>query len=180
MIWPLSLALLLFGQGGKFQRTTEIQKPGTIQQPKGKWQVPGKIQKPGEIQKVKEPCKSRLVVGSDALFEFDKANLTADSESVLLPLGAMVRKEGAHPISIEGHTDGLGAAAYNQELSEKRAHAVEGWLVTHGYLRMNQARTEGFGKNKPVAPNTKPDGTDDPDGRQKNRRVEVVVDTCKS
>lgn len=180
MIWALSLGLLWLGQGGKFQRSNEIQKPGVIQQPKGKWQVPGTIQKPGEIQKVKEPCKSRLVVGADALFEFDKANLTAESESVLLPLGTMVRKEGAHPIAIEGHTDGVGAAAYNQDLSEKRAHAVEAWLVGHGYLRMNEARTQGFGKAKPVAPNTKPDGSDDPEGRQKNRRVEIVVDTCKS
>lgn len=186
MVWSRDLAMLLliwqaaFAQGVKFQRPGDFQKPGTIQQPTGKWQVPGKIQKPGEIQKFKEQCKSRWVVGSDALFQFDQAELTPNAESVLSALGAMVRKESAHPVTIEGHTDGMGASGYNQELSEKRAHTVEAWLVTHGYLRMNEAQTRGFGKTKPIAPNTKPDGSDDPEGRQKNRRVEVVVDTCKS
>lgn len=174
MIWSRYVAMvLLVWQGGKFQRPTDFKKSSNIQQPAGKWQVPGKIQKPEEIQKVKEQCRSRLVVGSDTLFQFDKAELTADAEQVLAGLGAMVRKEGAHPVTIEGHTDGIGAAGYNQDLSEKRAHAVEGWLVTHGYLRMNEAHTHGYGDTKPLAPNTQPEG------RQRNRRVEVVVDTCK-
>ncbi len=171
----LGAALTIWAQGGKYQ----IQKPGEIQKPKGTWQVPGGIQVPGDIRKVKEQCKSRLLASSDALFEFDKAELTQGAEKVLSELGPMIKREGSHPISIEGHTDAKGESAYNQQLSERRARAVEVWLEAHGYLQ-GSAELRGFGKTKPIAPETKPDGSDNPEGRQKNRRVEVVIDTCKS
>ena len=160
-------------------QTGKIQKPGEIQKPKGTWQVPGPIQKPGEIQKVKEQCASRLLVGSDALFEFDKSELTPAAEKVLTELGPMIQKEGKHPITVDGHTDALGTAAYNQELSEKRAKAVESWLESHGYVVAGSVQVKGYGRTKPIAPNTKPDGSDNPEGRQKNRRVEIVIATCK-
>ncbi len=171
----LGAALSLLAQGGKYQ----IQKPGEIQKPRGPWQAPGKIQVPRDIRKVKEPCKSRLVASSDALFEFDKAELTQGAEMVLSELGPMIRREGSHPISIEGHTDGKGESAYNRQLSERRAHTVEAWLEAHGYLQ-GSAEMHGFGKTKPIAPEINQDGSDNPEGRQKNRRVEVVIDTCKS
>ena len=172
----LGAALSMRAQGGKYQ----VQKPGEIQRAKGTWQVPGKIQVPGDIRKVKEQCKSRLVASSDALFQFDKAELTQGAEMVLSELGPMIRREGSHPISIEGHTDGKGEPAYNRQLSEKRARAVAAWLEAHGYIEQGSAQLHGFGKTKPIAPETKPDGSDNPAGRQKNRRVEVVIDTCKS
>jgi outer membrane protein OmpA-like peptidoglycan-associated protein len=85
----------------------------------------------------------------------------------------VVRKGARGVVRIEGHTDGKGAAAYNQKLSERRAAAVQKWLAEREGLRVKFA-TRGFGATKPVAPNAKPDGSDDPDGRQKNRRVEIV------
>jgi OmpA-OmpF porin, OOP family len=96
--------------------------------------------------------------------------------NALVPLLA---KAGKHPATLEGHTDAKGTDAYNQTLSEKRAQTVKDWLVAHGALPATTP-IQGWGKRKPIAPNTKPDGSDDPAGRQKNRRVEVVVDTCKS
>lgn len=171
----LTAAARLLAQGGRYQ----VQKPSEIQQPKGNWQVPGKIHVPRDISKVKEPCKSRLIASSDALFEFDKAELTQGAEKVLSELGPLIRREGSHPISIEGHTDGKGEPAHNQRLSERRARTVEAWLEARGYLQVS-APLRGFGKTKPIAPETKPDGSDNPEGRQKNRRVEVVIDTCKS
>lgn len=167
------VAVSASGQSGKWQ------KPGEIQKPKGTWQVPGAIQKPGEIQKVKEQCKSRLLVSSDALFEFDKADLTPAAEKVLSSLGPQIQNEGKHPVTVEGHTDGKGTDAYNQPLSERRAQAVEAWLKEHGYLKPGAAQARGFGKTKPIAPNSNPDGSDNPGGRQLNRRVEIVIDTCK-
>jgi outer membrane protein OmpA-like peptidoglycan-associated protein len=161
-------------------QTGELQKPGEIQKPKGTWQVPGQIQKPGDIQKVKEQCRSRFLVASDTLFDFDKSDLTPAAEKVLSSLGPMIQKEGQHPISIEGYTDSLGGDSYNQALSERRARAVEDWLTAHGFLKASATSIQGYGKNKPLAPNTKPDGSDNPEGRQKNRRVEIVVDTCKT
>lgn len=157
------------------------QTPGEIQQPKGNWQQPGEIQVPKGIQAIRTEdgkCTRRFVVGADALFEFDKATLTPDAEETLKALVPLLAKAGKHPAAIAGHTDAKGADAYNQTLSEKRAQTVKDWLVAHGAVAASTP-TQGWGERKPVAPNTKADGSDDPQGRQKNRRVEVVLDLCK-
>lgn len=160
-----------------------------IQQPKGKWQVPGEIkqpkgpwQVPKGIQAIKvqdAKCEQRLVVGSDALFAYDEATLSKDAEETLQALGPMLQKNAGKPVIIEGHTDAHGNDAYNQTLSEKRAAAVQHWLLAKGHLKAGIAKPVGYGRKKPAAPNTKPDGSDDPEGRAKNRRVEVIVNTCK-
>jgi outer membrane protein OmpA-like peptidoglycan-associated protein len=152
------------------------QTPGEIQQPKGTWQVPGDIQKPGEIQRVEEKCRHRLVVAADTLFAFDEDKLSASAEATLGALGPQLAKEkGA--VTVEGHTDAKGGDDYNQKLSERRARAVRDWLAAHGHLAAATPAV-GHGESHPVAPNAKPDGGDDPDGRAKNRRVEVVIATC--
>jgi outer membrane protein OmpA-like peptidoglycan-associated protein len=170
------------------------QVPGEIQQPKGTWQVPGEIrqpkgnwQKPGEIQVPKgisavratvvDRCQQRLSVVADALFDFNKSNLRPEAEETLLAAGPEIAKLGGKPSWIEGHTDAIGSDAYNMKLSEARATAVREWLAGRGLVPAATA-IKGFGKTKPVAPNTTADGRDDPEGRQKNRRVEVVFDTC--
>ena len=180
------LALLMLSLPAAAQH--EIQKPkdnwqtpGQIQQPKGTWQTPGEIQVPKGIQAIQTEdakCTRRFVVGADALFEFDKATLTPDAEETLAALVPLLAKAGKHPASIEGHTDAKGADDYNQALSEKRARTVKDWLVAKGAV-VSSTPTQGWGERKPVAPNTKPDGSDDPQGRQKNRRVEVILDLCK-
>ncbi len=73
---------------------------------------------------------------------------------------------------IEGHTDGKGSDSYNQPLSERRAEAVRRCLIDHGAT--TAMLTHGWGKTRPIVPNTKPNGADDPEGRQKNRRVEIT------
>jgi outer membrane protein OmpA-like peptidoglycan-associated protein len=168
-------------------------KPGDIQAPKGTWQTPGDIkaptgpwQKPGEIQVPKgiqaihaqaSACEQRLATVADALFEFDKATLNPDAEQTLSVLGPEISKLGQHPTVIEGHTDSIGTDAHNQRLSEQRAAAVRTWLAAHRFVAATTP-IRGYGKSHPIAPNTRPDGSDDPAGRQKNRRVEVVVKTC--
>jgi outer membrane protein OmpA-like peptidoglycan-associated protein len=174
--WAISILLLTVTASAQ---DGAVQKPGEIQKPKGTWQVPGPIQKPGNIQKVKEQCRSRYLVASDTLFDFDKSDLTPAAEKVLSSLGPMIQKEGQHPVSVEGYTDSIGGDSYNQALSQRRARAVEDWLTGHGFLKASATIIQGYGKSKPIAPNTKPDGSDNPEGRQKNRRVEIVVDTCK-
>lgn len=109
-------------------------------------------------------------MGADALFESDKAELAAGAERVLSDLGPMIRKEGVHPISVDGHTDAEGT----QTLSAERAHIVESWLESRGYVIAKVTEVHGFGKAKPVASN------DTPEGRQKNRRVEIIINTCQS
>src|SRR6185436_8727374 len=143
------------------------QTPG---QPKGNWQTPG------EIQRVEEKCRHRLVVAADALFAFDEATLSAQAEATLAALGPQLAKEkGA--VTVEGHTDAKGGDDYNQKLSERRARAVRDWLAAHEHLATGTPAV-GYGESHPVAPNAKLDGSDDPAGRAKNRRVEVVIATC--
>lgn len=171
------------------------QTPGEIQQPKGHWQTPGAIQEaraPLQVPKAlqipknfKAPitvtdsgCQHRLEIGADVLFDFNKATINPKGELSLTVLGRMIRKMGKHPVQVEGHTDVIGSDAYNKSLSERRAESVKQWLAARQYIE-DSAPVLGFGKLKPIAPNTLPDGKDNPDGRKKNRRVEVVVDTCK-
>jgi outer membrane protein OmpA-like peptidoglycan-associated protein len=116
----------------------------------------------------------RIQLPADVLFDFDKTNIRRDAEEALGKVLVILRAHSASPITIEGHTDGKGRPAYNQKLSERRSESVKAWLVTHG-VPARLIRTNGFGMRRPVAPNTKPDGSDDPAGRQKNRRVEIVV-----
>lgn len=158
----------------------DIQKPGEIQVPKGTWQTPGEIQIPKGIQAIRaedEKCGKRFLIGADALFELDKAALTPDAEETLKALVPLLEKAGRHPATVEGHTDAKGTDAYNQTLSENRAKTVRDWLATHGALPA-ATPAKGWGERRPVAPNAKPDGSDDPQGRQKNRRVEVALDLC--
>jgi len=89
---------------------------------------------------------------------------------VLSDLGPMIRKEGVHPVSVDGHTDSSGT----QTLSDQRAHIVESWLEQRGYVVAKVTEAHGFGNTKPVA------GNDTPEGRQKNRRIEIVINTCQS
>lgn len=76
---------------------------------------------------------------------------------------------------IEGHTDSKGSDSYSQEQSERRALAVKDWLVRQAGSTPARLTARGLGETRPVAPNTRPDGSDDPAGRQRNRRVEVVL-----
>jgi len=168
-------------QPGQIQQPTGTwQKPGEIQQPKGTWQKPGEIQVPKGIQAIQaheSGCEQRLTTVADALFEFDKATLGADAEQTLAVLGPQIAQRGEHPIVIEGHTDSIGSDAHNQRLSEQRAAAVRAWLAAHRFVPASTP-IKGYGKTRPVAPNANPDGSDNPTGRQKNRRVEVVIKTC--
>ena len=75
-----------------------------------------------------------------------------------------------------GHTDSHGSAAYNQTLSEARAKTVADWFGQQVGVRQRQFAVE----TAPIAPNAKADGTDDPAGRAKNRRVEVILPTSPS
>jgi outer membrane protein OmpA-like peptidoglycan-associated protein len=116
----------------------------------------------------------RIELAADVLFDFDKATLRPQAEDSLSRAAGLVKERAGGAVRIEGHTDNKGNDAYNQRLSERRAEAVRQWFVRHGMGTL-QFSVQGFGETRPVAPNTRPDGSDDPDGRQKNRRVEIVI-----
>jgi outer membrane protein OmpA-like peptidoglycan-associated protein len=112
----------------------------------------------------------------DVLFEFGKATLTSEAhrraEDIAVVLNDTAR---GRAISVEGHTDSIGSEAFNQRLSEHRAETVALALEHHGVSRQ-RVTNKGYGERYPVAPNANPDGTDNPNGRAKNRRVEVIIE----
>lgn len=119
----------------------------------------------------------RIALAADVLFDFDRHDLKQGSIPTLRKVGEVLNAHPNTAVVIEGHTDGKGAEAYNKALSERRAASVRDWLVKNAEQPGSRFTTRGLGKSRPIAPNTRPDGKDDPEGRQKNRRVEIVVRT---
>src|SRR5256885_6293976 len=116
-------------------------------------------------------------LNADVLFDFDKADLLPKAQDTLAKAAAIIKQRAKGTVMIAGHTDSKGGEAYNIALSERRASSVRDWLRTKGGLGSMQFDAKGFGAKQPVAPNQKPDGSDDPEGRQKNRRVEITIKT---
>ena len=85
-------------------------------------------------------------------------------------LGLLKAAQG-NPIEVQGHTDNVGGDEYNQKLSEARAASVAAWFASHG-IPAASLSSKGYGKTKPVADNGSPDG------RAKNRRVEISRANC--
>lgn len=117
----------------------------------------------------------KIDLAADVLFDFDKADLRPEAGPALQRVASVMKAYPKASATIEGHTDGRGGDQYNQKLSERRADSVRRWLVEAGVTTRMSSR--GFGKVRPIAPNAKPDGSDHPEGRQKNRRVEITVKT---
>ncbi len=132
---------------------------------------------PKAVEVIVAKCEERLRVGADFLFDFDHSDLRPGSAAALDQLAQRIAATDKGVV-VEGHTDAKGSDAYNQALSDRRAASVRGALVGRG-LRSAQLAARGYGKTRAVAPNLNPDGSDNPEGRQKNRRVEVVVSTCR-
>jgi outer membrane protein OmpA-like peptidoglycan-associated protein len=129
-----------------------------------------------EALAVKEtPTEVRIELAADVLFDFDKAEIRSEAGAALKRAAAILRDKARGAVRVEGHTDAKGSDAYNQSLSVRRADAVRQWLVEKEGLKGLNFTTRGFAAKNPVAPNTRPDGSDDPAGRQKNRRVEIIA-----
>ncbi len=117
----------------------------------------------------------RIDLSADVLFDFDKADIRKDAAAELAKAATIIKGYPGASVRVIGHTDSKGKDVYNQELSERRAQSVVNALTEREGLAGNAFAVSGMGEAQPVAPNEKPDGSDDPDGRQKNRRVEIIV-----
>ena len=104
----------------------------------------------------------------DVLFQTGKYELKPEARERLAKVSGILLAYPTLKISIEGHTDAVGTDDYNQRLSEQRAEAVRDYFVQQGVTE-NTVTTRGFGRTQPIAAN------DTPDGRQRNRRVELVL-----
>jgi outer membrane protein OmpA-like peptidoglycan-associated protein len=116
-----------------------------------------------------------ITLPADILFDFDKADIRTAAQQPLHEVADLLRAKARGPVTIQGYTDAVGNDAYNQKLSERRAAAVKAWMVTREGLVSMLFTTTGVGARNPVAPNRKPDGSDDPEGRQLNRRVTLII-----
>jgi outer membrane protein OmpA-like peptidoglycan-associated protein len=105
---------------------------------------------------------------SGLLFKTNSAELEPTTKNNLTELASTINKYDDTNVLIEGHTDNTGDDDYNQRLSERRADAVQTYLVSQG-VEASRLTTRGYGEKQPVAAN------DDEAGRSSNRRVEVAI-----
>ena len=117
------------------------------------------------------------IVVPDVFFEFGQSTLSSDARAAIGEAAQMLSGPDyrTHTIRIEGFTDSVGSEAFNRALSKKRAVAVEQELVFSSVSQARIGAVEGLGEANPVAPNTLQNGDDNPDGRARNRRVEIVI-----
>ena len=117
--------------------------------------------------KVKKTERGLVLTLGDVLFDTNQSTLKAGAYGTLDRLATALRENSGRKVTIEGHTDNVGSDATNQGLSERRAQSVQMALTQRGVAR-DQITAIGKGENFPVASN------DDANGRQSNRRVELI------
>jgi OOP family OmpA-OmpF porin len=113
-----------------------------------------------------QPEFEPVVLKSDVTFAFDSDELRTAAESDLNQVARTLRESPEVRVVVAGHTDSIGTAEYNRDLSQRRAESVSTYLQTQG-IAGNRMRTIGYGEERPVATNE----TDA--GRAQNRRVEI-------
>ena len=107
-------------------------------------------------------------------FEYDKADIRSDAAKELDKLVDLLNDNSEIKIELGSHTDSVASEVYNLELSQRRAESTVNYLIRKG-LATERLVAKGYGESKPIARNTNPDGTDNPDGRQRNRRTEFKI-----
>jgi len=126
------------------------------------------LQQLNTILSTRDTARGLIANMSDVLFQTGSFELLPGARERLAKVSGIVLAYPSLHLQIEGHTDSVGGDEYNQNLSEKRAGAVRDYLVQQG-ITANSIEARGFGKTQPIASN------DTPEGRQQNRRVELVL-----
>ncbi len=121
-----------------------------------------------------EVTKGEYFVIRSIFFDYGKYELRRESEVELQRLAQLMQRNKSLMVEIVGHTDALGSDKFNQKLSENRAKAAVDYLVSLG-IESDRFVAKGMGKSQFIAINQNPDGTDNPEGRQLNRRVEIKL-----
>ncbi len=122
-----------------------------------------------EVLKTVEPVLNDTLLIPDVLFQFDKSELNPVFAYRLDTLISKIKNKNFRRIEVAGHTDHFGKEAYNQKLSQRRAETVKKYLVDHLPYPSEKIIAKGFAANIPVSTNVTAEG------RQKNRRVEIVL-----
>jgi len=110
----------------------------------------------------------------NVLFDFNKANIRTGAADTLDRIAEVMTDYPEMVVEVRGFTDAIGSSSYNDRLSNRRSKAAIDYLVEKG-IAAERLIAKGFGEAEPVAPNEKEDGSDNPEGRQLNRRVEFKI-----
>jgi outer membrane protein OmpA-like peptidoglycan-associated protein len=122
----------------------------------------------GKYAHIQKTARGTILSLADVLFDFDKATLKRDVEFNLVKVATILNQFSEMKIAVEGHTDNIGTAEYNLDLSQRRAQAVHDFLASQD-VAPGRMTVAGYGLTRPVADNV----TDE--GRQRNRRVDLVI-----
>ncbi len=120
------------------------------------------------ILETRDTARGLVVNMSDVLFDSGQFTLRPLAREKLAKISGIVLAYPSLKLAIEGNTDSVGTEAFNQQLSEQRAEGVRSYLTQQGIPEASTTAA-GFGKNRPIASN------DTSEGRQQNRRVELIV-----
>ncbi len=120
------------------------------------------------ILQTRDTARGLIVNMSDVLFDTDKSTLRPLAREKLAKVAGIVSGHLSLRLDVEGYTDSVGTDEYNQKLSERRGTAVRDYLTEAG-VAGSSVSSKGFGETMPVASN------DTAQGRQQNRRVELVI-----
>jgi len=139
---------------------------------------------PRPVLRIEESDRGRrILLPADALFGAvsgasagaPSEKLESSADPVLQDAARLIAGSHAREVIVVGHTDGVGRDDDNQARSERRARAVAEWLRTHAGKPGPRFVEMGFGRTRPIAPNHNPDGSDNSEGRQQNRRIELYL-----
>ena len=126
------------------------------------------LQQLNQVLATRDTARGLIANMSDVLFKTGSFELLPGARERLAKVSGIVIAHPGLRLEVEGHTDSVGSDDYNQQLSEKRAGAVRDYLIQQG-ISADGIVSRGLGKTQPVATN------DTPEGRQQNRRVELVL-----
>lgn len=117
---------------------------------------------------------NKIFVLENIYYDFNKYNIRSDAALELDKLVELLVDNPEIKIELSSHTDSVDTDEYNMWLSQKRAESAVEYIVRHG-IAPDRLVAKGYGESKPIARNTNPDGTDNPEGRQRNRRTEFKI-----
>jgi outer membrane protein OmpA-like peptidoglycan-associated protein len=118
--------------------------------------------------------KGESVVLKNIFFDYNLSIIRKESEEELQKLLVYMRENKGVKVEVSGHTDSHGNNDYNIELSRDRANSVVRYLTSRG-VEASRLKSVGMGETQPIAINENPDGSDNPEGRQLNRRIEIRI-----
>jgi outer membrane protein OmpA-like peptidoglycan-associated protein len=129
-----------------------------------------------ELQTSQSAEGTVITLPENILFDFASAQLKPEAPAQLDRIAEVLRLYNTAPVTIRGYTDSTGSEGANRDLARRRADSVKSYLTEGPAIEAGRLTATGLGEQDPVAPNENPDGSDNPEGREQNRRVEIVVE----